>query len=526
MRSAPNALTKARGLWRRSPIVAAAASAAVLAIGSSACASTAKSRTSTTQNSRTTAAAASAGVLKLGVASAFNTLNPMSFGAKNFFLYGLTYDTALTMNGTTPQPGLIQSWKVAKNDHWVVLFLRKGVTYSDGSPFNAKALVWNINWEKQPTTGAHGLQLWQEVTAKVRSAYTVKLTFKHALPEIFAMLAQAPIIKPLSSYTSTTGPFIGTGPFKVASFTPGTSLTAVRNPHYWQKGEPKLNEVQITNYANPATAVLALKAGTVNMISPLNVFSAVSDLKSSGIKILNPTPLGLLGIEVKTNVPPLNNVDVRQALSLAFDRTAFAGTQFNLEKPLYTVLPPGVAGYDKSLDTGSFDLKKAKALLAKAHVSNLTLTIDSPSILATNEFLPVYQQDLAKIGVTLKINTIDPATWAQEASTGSFKELLAQGSAGGDYDAAQFFGSPYLTGYGNTEAFNSTQYRLLLNTAARAHTPSYQAAAYGKVQQFLQQQAFIIPLSTFSWITAYAPSVSNVHLGFADLPIWGQISVS
>ncbi len=526
MRREASALGRLRALCRRPSWVAAVVVAAGSGAVSVAYASAAVSRASTTGHAKTVARASSGGVIKLGVASAFNTLDPMPFGAKNYWTYGSIYDTALTMKGSTPVPGLVQSWKVAKNDRWAVLFLRKGVKYSDGTPFNAKALVWNINWQKQPATGAHGYQLWQQVTAKVKSTYTVKLTFKYQTPEIFSMLAQAPVIKPLSSFASTTGPWVGTGPFKVTNFTPGTSLTAVPNPHYWQKGEPKASGFQITNYANPATAELALKAGTINIDSPMNIYSDVSDLRSAGDKVLLPKAKGLSEIEVKTTTPPLNNPNVREALSLAFDRVAFAKMQAGINKPLYSAIPPGVAEYDKKLDTGSYSLSKAKALLAKAHVSHLTLTIDSANVLPTNEFLPVYQQALASIGVTLNINTITAATWSQEAATGSFKDLLSQGVAGSDYDPAQFFGTPANTPYGNTESFSSKKYRLLMNTANRAKTPSIQAADYAKVVKFIQQQNFLIPLSTFTWVTAYAPSVSNVTPGFANSPIWGQVSVS
>jgi peptide/nickel transport system substrate-binding protein len=463
---------------------------------------------------------ASGGTLRVGLSSAFASLDPMPISVTDYYLWGLLYDTPITFKGATPQPGLIQSWSMAANARSVTLKLRPGVTYSDGAPFNASALVWNIRWQQQPATASHALALWQQVTATAVNATEVRLSFPHPIPAIYAMLAEMPIVKPGAPNSG-----VGTGPFEVTSFVPGSSLTVRRNPHYWASGLPRLNMITLTNYSTPPSAAIALKSGTIDMYVSVDA-SQVSSLQSAGDKILNPPGSGFYQVIINTSTPPLNNPLVRQALSLAFDRAEFVQTSlFGLAQPLYSIFAPASPAYDRALNTGSYDLAKAKALLQQAGVKHLTLSIGSPAILPTNEFLPVYQQDLAQIGVTLKINEIDIATWAQESATGGFPQLLIDADAAGDYDPGILLGNPTLTSVGNVLHFSSPQYTAMVQAALTETNAAKRSADYAAIARYVQQQAFVFPLASLPLITAYAPSVSNVEPGYNDTPIWSQVSM-
>lgn len=506
--------------WRRAAVAVAALSVALL----SACSSSGSG-----SSGSAAASGAPSGTLKVGLSAAMNTLSPLPFGAKNFYIFQLLYDTAITMKGTTPQPGLVKSWSTAANGLSMTLHLRPGVTYSDGTPFNAAALVWNINWEKQPAQGAHAKALWQDVTAKATGPDTVTLTFTQKMPAILAMLAGAPIVKPNAAASG-----IGTGPFKVSSFQPGTSLTVVRNPHYWVPGAPHLAKIVFTNYSDTSTAALALRSGTIDMLLQ-PAATQLSSLKQAGDHFLQAppsydgyTPSYLYSLLVNTSKPPLNNPKVRQALSLAFDRsqfvtTALAGQGASAE----SVLSSSSGAYQASPSTASFDLARAKSLLQAAGVSHLTLQVDSVNILPQTTFMPVYQQDLAKIGVTLKINQIDPATWATVAPTGNFPGLLTQVNAFPDYSPAINFGNHDLSPVKNSQHFSSAQYTSLIQAAGQAENTAKQQAAYEAVAAYLQQQMIIIPLADGHATTAaYSSKVKNVHGEFFGGPDMSAVTIS
>jgi len=468
------------------------------------------------------------GTLQAGTTFALTTLDPLPFGAKNAYLYNMLYDTPIVMQDQKPAPALISSWSLNSADTSATLHLRPGVTYSDGTPFNSSALVWNINWEKQPANAAHALSLWQQVTATATGPETVQLRMARPMPAILGMLAGAPIVKPGAPASG-----IGTGPFKVSKFVPGQSLTVVRNPHYWQPGQPKLDSIVVTGYSDNATAALALQSGTIQLlIAP--PADQVASLKSAGDKALSapPTydgyvPSLLLSLLVNTSTPPLNNVKVRQALSLAFDRAQFVSTALSgLGRPADSVFSPASPAYQPSPGTDSYDLAQAKSLLQQAGVTNLSLSVDTVSILPQTTFMPVFQQDLAKIGVHLTINTIDPVTWATIVGPGRFPDLITQENGFVDSDPAINFGNRDLEPAGNSEHFSSPQYTALVQAAVRATNPATRQADYEKVGAYLQQQDIIIPLAIGGTPSAmYAQSVGGVQVGFAGIPQYGLITV-
>ncbi|MDA8148290.1 MAG: ABC transporter substrate-binding protein [Actinomycetota bacterium] len=466
------------------------------------------------------------GTLTVGLTSFMNTLDPLPYGAKSFYLFNALYDTPITLNGSTPEPGIVQSWQLASDDLSLTLHIRPGVTYSDGTPFDASALVWNINWEKQPAQASHAMGLWQEVTATAEGTDTVKLAFDKPMPAIFAMLAGAPMVKPDAP---TSG--IGTGPFKVASFTPGASLDVVANPHYWRTGYPRVAAINFKNYLSTSTSALALRSGTIDVLLTPDP-KQLSTLKAAGDKFLTGPPShdgylpsSLTSLLVNTSTPPLNNPLVRQALSLAFDREQYVQTSLSSSgTPAESVVSPTSKAYEASPGTASFNLQKAKSLLAQAGVHSLHITVDDVSVLPQSTFLPVYQQDLAKIGVTLTINQVDVATWATIVGPGKFPQLVTQLNSFPDADPAISFGNLDLGG--SSEHFSSPTYTAMLNAAAHETDPAKRLDDYRAIGAYLSQQMFIIPLATGGGVeAAYAPNVHNVRSAFAGTPDFGTLSL-
>lgn len=508
-------------------LTAAVAGAVLVATTISACGSTTTSAGASSHGDRTT----HGGTLKVGLTAAMTTLDPLPFGAKNYYVLRLLYNTAIVMTGATTKPSLVKSWSFNQGGTGMTLHIRPGVTYSDGTPFNAAALVWNINWEKLPATGSSSLSLWQEVTAAASGSDTVNLTFSQPLPEILGMLAAAPMVKPNAPVSG-----VGTGPFKVKSFTPGQSLTVVKNPSYWIKGEPYLDGIDFTNYAQTTTAALALRASTIDMLllpSPTQVTS----LKSAGDTLLKGTgsndgyqPGALYCLLVNTSSAPLDNAKVRQALSLAFNRKQFVSTILDgYGTPAESFFIKGSPGYSASPSTMSYNLKKAASLLKQAGVSHFTLSIDAVTVTPETKFLPVYQQDLAKIGVKLNIQDIDPATWATIAPVGNFPGMLTQEEGFSFPDPSIALSTPNYRATGNSEHFSSSKYTSLIQSAATTTVVAKREADLKAVNEYLEQQSFIIPLAyATSPVAASTPTVSGERVvlgGGADTPTFTVLSM-
>lgn len=528
MRTVPPPRLRRRRPWA-APLAAGLAASLALAACSSGGSKAAGTTSPTSSGGGSTPAASTkpSGTVRIGLSAAMNTLSPLPFGAKSLEVYNNLYSTPVTVTNGTPSPALASSWSFGPGNRSLTLKLRPNLTFSDGSPLDASAILWNINWQEEPANGSHSLALWKEVTPSAPDPTTVKLAFAHPMPAIFGMLAGLPIVKPGAPSSG-----VSSGPFMVSKFVPGTSLTVVANPHYWGP-PPHAAQLVFTNYTETSTAALALRSGTIDLLM-LPAASQVAALKSAGDKILAAapssdgyTPSMLLSLLVNTSTPPLNDVRVRQALSLAFDRSQFVASALSGHAEVAdSVISSQSPAYQPSPSTASFNLQKAKSLLQQAGVSHLTVDVDAVSILPQTTFMPVYQQDLASIGVTLKINKIDPATWATVAADGTYPGLLTQVNGYPDTDPAINFGNNDLAPVKNSQHFSSATYTNMIQAAAQETNPTKRQADYKAIGAYLQQQMIIIPLVDGSSVeAAYSPKMGGVQtapysgIDFATLSI-------
>ena len=122
---------------------------------------------------------------------------------------------------------------------------------------------------------------------------------------------------------------VGTGPFKLKSFTPGQRSDFVRNENYWMSGKPYLDELVIIDLADPTAQINALLSGQVDAIDsvPLNETSAIT--KRSNLKLLTSNGGYFQPITMRVDKPPFNDNRVREAFKLIVDRDAMVKQAYN-----------------------------------------------------------------------------------------------------------------------------------------------------------------------------------------------------
>lgn len=494
--------------WGQRALITAACTALALTVAACSGSSGTQGAQQGTQQG-TTSPSGPTGTLNVGISAAMNLLAPLPYGNGNYELYSVLYSTLVTLNGTSPVPALAKSWQLAADKKSLTLTLLPGLKFSDGTPIDASAIVWNVNWEKEPAPGSHALTAWKQVTASAVNTTTVKLTFSQPIPAIYAMLAGAPIVKP-----NAVNSGVASGAFKVTKFVAGTQLTMAANPNYFGPA-PHVATIVFTNYTETSTAALALRSGTIDLLV-MPASTQLDSLKSAGDQFLYAPasqdgyfPSVAFSLLVNSSQAPLNDPRVRQALSLAFDRSGFISTALSgMGDAAQSPFTQSSPAYRASPATASFDLNKAKALLQQAGAGHLTVKMDTVSILPQAVFMPIYQQDLAKIGVTLKINQIDPTTWATAINTGGY-QMITQEGAFPDGDPAINFGN---NEFGPSQHFSSPRFTTLLDTPASEADASQRSADYVALGQYLQQQMFYIPLVNARLVSAaYSPKVTGVQ---------------
>jgi peptide/nickel transport system substrate-binding protein len=197
---------------------------------------------------------------------------------------------------------------------------------------------------------------------------------------------------------------VGTGPFKLQSFTPGTQSTFVRYNDYWQTGLPYLDEVVITDYSDATSQVNALLAGEVDVVNLLSA-DVIAIVESQGKNILVSEGGGWNPFTMRVDVAPFSDVRVRQALRLIVDRPQMLEVLFGGHGTLGNdVFGIWSSDYDHSLPQRHQDIDQAKSLLKAAGQDGLSVQLVSSAIgQATVQAAEVLAQQATAAGIGINV---------------------------------------------------------------------------------------------------------------------------
>jgi peptide/nickel transport system substrate-binding protein len=345
------------------------------------------------------------------------------------------------------KPYLAESWKVDAATNSITITLKKGIKFSDGTPFDAAAVKWNIDH----FIAAKRAELPAGTTVNVIDDSTVRLTLsKWDNTAIIGMAYYAaPMISPTAwqkagatdkerDDNSSANP-VGTGPFMLSSWQKTVKIAFKKNPTYWQQGKPYLDGININLIVDPLVAMASYKSkeqDQIFLVTPKNA----ADLKAAGANIvaLN-TGLGLQQTSVWYNsiLPdsPFAKLQVRQAVSYAVDAKQIVSSLFyGYATPINQWAVPTSQYANPDFKGYPYDPNKAKALLAEAGYPNL-----STKMLVSNNpdninIATALQSMFKAAGMNVEIDAVDDAKYRNLTSPGgSFTQMcLASQRANSD----------------------------------------------------------------------------------------------
>jgi len=333
-------------------------------------------------------------------------------------------------------PDLAESWSWDSTNTRLTFKLRQGVTWHDGQPFTARDVqcTWRMLIGKGDVADFHRnpRRVWysklQDVS--VNGDYEATFELSEPQPSLPVLLASAfSAVYPchVPQATMRTRP-VGTGPFKFVEFKRGDSIRLVRNPDYWKKDRPYLDEITFRMIDSRATRMLAFATGDFDITFPSDVsVPLMKDMKARAPKaicemITTGTQINLMVNRVN---PPFDNPDIRKAMSLAIDRKAFNTILMEglglmggamLPQPVGEWgMPPEIAmsltGYgpdsDKSIAEAQAIMQKlgyndANPLQIKIQTRNLP-TYRDPAVILTDQ--------LKKIHIVGELDILDTPRW-------------------------------------------------------------------------------------------------------------------
>ena len=255
---------------------------------------------------------------------------------------------------------------------------------------------------------------------------------------------------------------VGTGPFAFQSQKSGDSITLEANPTYWA-GAPKVSGVTFRFISEPSTALSALQAGEIDWTDSIPA-QRVAQLKDDDSITLATTPSNdYWYLALNEARAPWHDVRVRKAIAYAIDRDAIVqATSYGTAVANQLAIPKGNPWYTP-YDTYRHDIERAKGLLRDAGAAPKTLdmlvTTEHPETVTAAQIIA---DNLAPLGITVNIRTVDFATWLDEQNNGHF-DMLMMGWLG-NIDPDDFYYAQHHTdGTSNAQKFSNPEVDRLLD---------------------------------------------------------------
>jgi peptide/nickel transport system substrate-binding protein len=332
---------------------------------------------------------------------------------------------------------LATSWEYNANHTTLTFHLRQGVKFHDGTPFNAEAVKYILDLEKQNKISdldtVDSVVVIDDNTVQLNlSTYDVKLLASFWQDGVTRMFSPT-YLKSVTPEEAMMHP-VSTGPFKFDSYNPNVSLKFVRFNDYWQSGKPYLDSVTYVINADPVTTIMSYKAGEAQAAWNITPKDASDLAKDPNNTILSGpgASVGVIGMIMDNahSDTPYPNLQVREAINHALDRKLLADTTgFGYYQPATQWVPKGTMAYNEDANQyTTYDVNLAKQLMKQAGYENgFTTTITFLNMNPYNDLYTMVQNQLAEIGITVKLDAADPGRLFQTLAGGWQNAMLWDG---------------------------------------------------------------------------------------------------
>lgn len=446
-------------------------------------------------------------------------------------------------------PGAAESWAVSDDGTVYTFKLRDGAVWSDGSPVTADDFVYSFQRLQDPATAAEyasmlyvikngeevntGKMQPEELAVRAVDANTFEVTLKSPTPYFIEMLthqAAYPVsrkaIESMGADWIKAGNLVSNGAYTLAEFVPNDHIRLVKNPKFYDAGNVKIDVVNYFPTEDRSTAVKRFEAGELDTNDDIPT-EQLADLKAKFGDQLRIGPyLGTYYYAIKTTKAPWDNVELRNAISMAIDRDFIAEKVWqNSMLPGYSMVPPGITGYESAIasyaDMSQIDREdKAKEILEKMGYTPenpLKMEIRYNTSENHKNTAVAIQEQLKPLGVEVTLLNTDTKThYGHLEQKGDFDVARAGWIA--DYkDPETFLGISVAASGNNYSDFNNPQYEELMKQAAAAGgKPEERMKLLAQAERVLVDELGNIPLLYYSYKNLVSPKIHGFEENVMD----------
>ncbi|MFS0892845.1 ABC transporter substrate-binding protein [Microbacterium sp. 179-I 3D3 NHS] len=451
-----------------------------------------------------------------------------------------------------PAPLLAESWESSEDGMSHTFTLKEGVTFHDGTPFNAEAVCVNFdrwyNWTGLAASEAFGYYynklfkgyasnpadaVYKSCTPDGESSVTIELNkpFAGFIPSLslpaFGMQSPSAMSEfgadevggtaeaPQLSEYATAHP-VGTGPYQFEEWAPGEQVTLTAYDDYWGEAG-QVDEIIFRTIDDPTARRQALESGSIDgydLVGPADTKA----LEDDGFTMVSRPPFTILYLAFNQAVPELQDPKVREALSYAIDKDALISQVLpeGTEKATQFV-PPVVNGYNDGVTTYDYDPEKAKALLAEAGYDesnplaldfNYPVNVSRPYMPDPEQIFTVLSSQLSEVGVE---TTPVSEEWVEylDRTTGTSDHGIHLLGWTGDYNDTDNFVGVFFGQQSSEWGFDNPELFQKLAEARGVPSLEEQTPLYEAINEEVAQFIPGVPLAHPAPTLAFDPRVKS-----------------
>ncbi len=447
-------------------------------------------------------------------------------------------------------PWLAESWTVSEDQKIITFKLRQGIKFTDGTDFNADAVKFHFDSILDPANASPVLPYIGSLkTVEVVDPYTVKFTFEQPYAAFFVNISygyggfNSPTA--VQQYGAEYGRHpVGTGPYILQDWIPGSQITLVKNPDYKQfrtdavnQGAPLADKIILTVISEPGTAQAALESGEI-ISADLEADTVARFVGDPAYNVvINKNTTNLTFLEFNTKKAPWDDPQFRMAISYAIDRDAAVSSAWNgYAWAAQSPLAVGIPGYDKAVAEQygpQYDPEKAKSMLAElgwkdSNNDGILEKDGKPARFLFTSYagfntitraMEVIQANLKDVGIDSKIETSDWGAFYPSLLEDKWDMDLMRWTWGDASVLVDLFRSP-----GHRQKLPADpEIDDLLDKVNTTIDPTERAKYISQAQQALLQKMIVVPILTNWGMYVTRGDVRDYTIDFTGYLIPGDI---
>jgi ABC-type transport system substrate-binding protein len=439
----------------------------------------------------------------------------------------------LTADGKI-EPLLAESHQLSADGRQLTIRLRRGIRFHDGTPFDANAVKWNLDYFRNPDNRVTFRFLLSEITAvDAVDAATVRVTtgrpfvplLAHLTHDFVGMHSPAAVeraggMRPPQGMPYGNAP-VGTGPYRFREWVRGDRIVLDRNPEYWGPQKPMIEQIIWRVIPDDGARVLALESGQIHVAVRVPPRDTSRLALNRAVRVDRTSSLRTIYIGFNNQRRPFTDVRVRQAFNYAVDKRAIVQTILGgAARVSDAPIAPGIVGY-APISSYPRDVAKARQLLAEAGFPqgvNVTFHHPTGRYVQDAAVAAAVQAQLREAGINARLVTMEWATYLQVTNrpvdqTDIEMFMLGWGTVTGDADYglySLFHSSQWAPGGSGRFFYKNDRVDGLLDQARAITDPARRAATYKQAMEVIVQDAPWLFLHSESQITGVRREVQGL----------------